>query len=205
MRCDGINKFLLLTIFVLILIAFWIAPLNIKEKVDFLKSILEIIFMILGGIIGTFIYFNLAPTLSLTITPIWVGDLKNFLILRFEISNKSRVRITDCTIKIQTLEHTMPKHGVLSQWVPFTQKSIKQMEEPIEWHEPEIITETTKRVFPGESIIIERLYQYSNSPLILHVGLQAQIKLGLLYRFVTRKKENWSQTTTCFVVKDFKK
>ncbi len=158
--------------------------------------------IVVGGLVTLFVYFQLAPVLSLQITPTWTDPHKHLLLVRFEIENKSRVRLLDPKGMIQILQYTIQPGGSLSNWVPFDKNDEHlKKEQPIEWHDPEIIFESTKQIFPGEKIVNEQIYHVSNKTAIIHIGLQVGMRLGIWGRLITGKKENWRQTMTCFAVK----
>lgn len=174
---------------------------EVNNLIDLAIGVVTFLFLLIGGGAGLFIFFQLAPILNLQILSSWTDESKQYLLLRFEIENKSRVRIHNPTIRIQVIEQRISDKGSLSHWVPFRKDAIQPTEQPVEWRDPEDVANTTKRIYPGETIIIERLYHYPQKPLILHVAIQVEIKLGFWGRMVTRKTQNWRQTTTRFVVK----
>ena len=171
-----------------------------KDILDLITGAVTLLALLIAGGAGLFLFFQLAPVLNLMILPSWTDESKQYLIVRFEIENKSRVRVYDPIIRIQALEQRVPDGGSLSQWVPFSKEAIRPAEPPVEWREPDRIS-TTKRIYPGEIISVERLYHCPQVSMVLHVALQVRIKLGLVGRIVTRKTDDWSQTTTRFVVK----
>jgi hypothetical protein len=166
---------------------------------DLVTSLATLAVLISAGV-ALFLFFQLAPVLSLRISPAWTDDTRQYLTIRFEVENKSRVRVSNPVIRMQVLEQPLSGGGALSDWVPFRQDRIRPSEPVKEWREP-VDNSTTKRIYPGEIIAVERLYHYPQSSLILHIGLQVTIKLGLIGRIVTRKRDDWSQTTTLFLVK----
>jgi hypothetical protein len=174
---------------------------NIQLYVGLATSIIALLFLLIGGVAGIFIFFQLAPILALRILPTWADEKKEHVVIRFEIENKSRVRINRPKIRLQVIEQKVPSSGAISEWVPFKKEAARQNEQPVEWREPIEISETTARMYPSEVIVIERLYQCPQASLILHAALQVEVKLGLWGRIVTRKTQDWRQTTTCFVVK----
>jgi hypothetical protein len=175
--------------------------MNIADTVSFLKDIATILALLLGAFAAIFIYFQLAPTVELTISPTWADERKEYLLVRFQIENKSKVRLNKPRGKIQILEYPRLENGNLSQYVPFSQATIPESEIPITWREPSAILTHTKQIYPGEIISYERLYHYPQPAIIIHIGLQLEMRLGLLGKIATQKREAWQQTTTCFVVK----
>ena len=175
--------------------------MSIAENIGVIRDIVTIIALLFGGLLGIFVFFQLAPVIQLRIIPNWTDETKQYLLIRFEIENKSRVRVTNPGGKIQVLEHKVTSGAIISNWVPFEEKRIKP-EEPVEWREPVKIFEITKQIFPGEIIVLERLYHVPQNRVILHIGLQVELELSFIGRLVTRKREPWRQTTTCFAIKN---
>ena len=171
------------------------------DIVSVIKDIVSLLAVVIGALVVLFVYFQFAPVLSLRIAPTWIGKKRSLLLIRIEVENKARVRLHSPKGKIQVLKYSLPAQGFLSQWVPFERGTIPKEESPIEWREPIEIFNTTKEIYPGETIAYERLYHIPEDTVIVHIGLQVEMKLGGLGRLVTGKKENWRQTTTCFAVK----
>jgi hypothetical protein len=171
------------------------------DIVGMAKDIATVLGILVAGIMAVFVYFQLAPVLQLRILPRWADDNRRFLILRFEMENKSRVRMRSPWGRIQVLRHKVEPGESLSRWVPFDKDSVKPAEHPIEWVEPIEIFTSTQEIYPGETIAFERLHHCPEEPLVLHVGLQVGLELTWLKRVITGKKRAWRQTTTCFVAK----
>lgn len=175
--------------------------MSISEIIGTVKDLISILALLVGPVVALFVYFQFAPVLELKIIPTWVDGPRQFLLVRFQIENKSRVRFYSPKGRIQVLEYKIHPGADLSQWVPFEKKAILPTEQPLEWREPVEIVQSTKQIYPGEVISYERLYHRPQDSVILHIGLQVEMKLGLLGRIVTRKNEMWRQTTTCFAIK----
>lgn len=175
--------------------------MNIAEVISLVKDIATLLALLIGAVVGLFVFFQLAPVLELRILPSWTDETKQFLILKFQVENKSRVRVHRPRGLIQVLEHAIQPGTSLSQWIPFDESAIIPTEQPIEWREPVKILQSTKQIYPGEMVSFERLYYCPKDAVIIHVGLQVELDLGFVDRIVTRKREPWRQTTTCFVVK----
>lgn len=175
--------------------------MDAPEIVTLLKDIVTLLAILVGSLAAIFIYFQLAPTVRLTITPTWADDLKEYLLVRFQIENMSRVRLNQPRGKIQILEYDTLNGNMLSQFVPFTKDDYPDREAPVTWREPVGILTHTRQIYPGEIITYERLYHYPQKEVIIHIGLQIELSLGFFGRLVTRKSGSWRQTTTCFVVK----
>lgn len=175
--------------------------MSIIEVVSLVKDIATLLALLIGGGLALFVFLQFAPVLDLQILPSWSDEARQFLILKFEVENKSRIRVDKREIRIQVLEHKIQADTSLSEWVPFDKDAIIPTERPVEWREPIEIFRTTKAIDPGEVISVERLYHCSQDT-VLHVGLQVKAKLGIFGRIATRIRP-WDQrwTTTRIVVK----
>ena len=148
-----------------------------------------------------FVYSGLAPRLDLRILPSWSDESKQFLILKFQIENKSRIRIRRGQIRVQILEYRAHETTFLSEWVPFDEEAIVPTEQPVEWREPVEIFQRLRRIDPGETISVERLYRCPSNR-VLHIGLQVRITPSLLGRIADRIRTRTQQwTTTCIAAK----
>ena len=165
-----------------------------------IRDILAILALLIGALAGLFIFFQLAPVAQLRILPRWSDETQQFLIVRLEIENRSRVRILRPTGHIQVLEYALDTNRALSHFVPFTEERSKK-EPPLEWREPALMFESTRQIYPGATIVVERLHPCPQSEVAIKLGLQINIGLNLFGRLVTLKREPWQQTTTCIVVK----
>ena len=181
--------------------------MSISDIVSLSRDLVTLLAVVIGVIAGLFIFFQLAPVLALRISPSWTDETKQFLIIRYEVENKSRVRVHRLTGQVQMFEHTLRQGGFLSNVIPFSQKDYEDInygksmsEDRPAWHEPSPIFTTTKQIYPGETIIIEKLYSCTKADVAIHFGLQVGLRLGLWGRITTRKREPWRQTTTCIIV-----
>jgi hypothetical protein len=178
-----------------------VEKMTIMDIVSLAKDIVTLLALLIGGALAVFVYFQLAPILKLRILPRWEDDSKEFLVVKFEIENRSRVRVTSPKGRIQVLKHKVERGAWMSHWVPFSEDAILPDEHPTEWQEPAVLFTTTRHIFPGETISVERLYHLPEDTVVLHIGLQVEIEMGLVGRIVTRKRLPTRQTTTCFVAK----
>jgi len=175
--------------------------MTIIEVVGLVKDILTVFAVLIGGLAAIFVYFQLAPVLELRILPRWTDDNKRYLVLRFEMENKSRVRLRSPWGRIQVLKYEMQPGSSLSHWIPFEQSTIRPLELPIAWSDPVQIFTSTHDIYPGETIVFERLYDCPEDTLVMHIGLQVGLKLGVVRRILTGKAQEWRQTTTGFATK----
>lgn len=173
----------------------------ITETVRLITDLTTILVILVGAIMAIFVYFQFTPILQLRILPNWADDSKQYLVIRFEVENKSRVRMHQPWGQIQVLKYKVQPGFSLSHWVPFEKTAVKPSEEPIEWSDPTKIFTSTKDIYPGETIVIERLYHCPEETIVFHVGLQVGAKLNFFERILTGNKKASRQTTTCFVVK----
>jgi hypothetical protein len=177
--------------------------MSFAEFISLAKDVATLLALLIGAAISLFIFFQFAPVLELRILPTWADTSKQFLVVKFEVENKSRVRANKPRGQIQILEYPFNPGQALSQWVPFEKSTIPNDEQPVEWREPEKIFKSTRRIYPGEVISLERLYHYPQGTVIIHIGLQVQLEMGFVGRILTRQGggERWRQTVTRFVVK----
>lgn len=175
--------------------------MGLREIISLVGDVAGLLALVIGTGVGLFVFFQLAPVLQLRILPRWADEGKQFLVVRFEVENGSRVRVQRPRGRIQVLEHRVEPGRFLSHFVPFEAGAIRDEERPIAWREPERIFQHTQQIYPGEVIGIERLYPCRQEAVIVHIGLQVEVEQGFWGRIVTRKGEGWRQTTTCIVVK----
>jgi hypothetical protein len=174
--------------------------LSYGDALSFVATTIGIVAVVTMALLAFFVRVSFAPVLRLRILPRWSDDTKNFVILRLEVENISRVRVQKQQIRIQALRHKLEMGGLLSEWVPFSRDDIRD-EQPLEWREPVEIFNTTNHIYPGEVLSVERMY-HCEQDTALHVGLQVKAKLGRFSRLATRIR-SWNQqwTTTCIVLR----
>jgi hypothetical protein len=175
--------------------------MQFEVLISLIRDVLPLLALIIGGLFAIFIYSQFAPILNLRIIASWADEDREYLKLKFEIENKSRVRVNSPLARIQMLEHKLTETNLISEWVPFHRDAIKPEEAPIVWREPERVFKSTERIFPGETLSIERLVHCSQDKTILHIGFQVQLELGLLGKLITGRLKAWRQTTTAIMVK----
>jgi hypothetical protein len=176
--------------------------MELKDIAGTASDIATVLVLLAGGCLAVFVFLHFAPVLALRIQPTWPHNDPRWVILRIEVENKSRVRVYKQSIYLQVLEYEIPEGGSLSEWVPFEERATVPSERPISWHEPvEILTSTTG-IDPGEVLVVERLH-YCPPGTVLHVGLQARARLGLIGRIATQVG-GWNQrwTTTRVLMKE---
>jgi hypothetical protein len=140
---------------------------------------------------------SLSPIFRLNVSARWVSD--TLVVLRLEIENISSVITAKRVVRLQALPY--PENEELSEWVPFDSARQRRDEKPLKWREPIDIFQSTRRFFPRESVVVERLHKCPRGQL-LHVGMQIRRKwarpieneAGALWRWMWQ-----SQTTTVIV------
>lgn len=176
--------------------------MDIVELTGFTKDILTVIALVLGSFAAIFVYSQLAPVLELRIIPRWADASQKYLIIRFEVENKSRVRVNRPRGRFQVVKHSIDPGTTISRWVPFEQGAYRENEAPLDWSAPIKIFTSTRQIYPGEKITFEHIYHCTDEKLVYHIGLQVKIRFSLLQKIVNRKSESWQQTTTCFIVRE---
>jgi len=166
-------------------------------------SDLTAVFAVFLGLLATvFIFFQLAPVLRLELSATWLEPHRRRLLVVAHVANGSRVRVERPRVRLQVLDHALLPDAGFSEWVPFSKDRIRPAETPIRWREPVDIATTTRRLFPGESITLERLFPVDEDADLVHLGLQAARTLNWWERLVTGKKDpQWSQTITRIIVR----
>jgi hypothetical protein len=74
-----------------------------KSLIDVLKTTLEVSALLVGAFLFVFVFLQLSATLQLRIIARWI-DAKR-VILKFEIENKSKVRVKKEFVRLQMLEY----------------------------------------------------------------------------------------------------
>jgi hypothetical protein len=181
----------------------------------FIKMNLPSLAILISGFVTIYFFVRFAPKFDLRIIPEWIDKQEKKIVFRFEIENKSQVRINvkqilvnhkfeSLMIRLQILEYDKNKTPTLSEFVPFTRESIRENENPLEWKEPEKICQTTRHIYPGEVVRVDRLYTFSEDK-IWHIGFQIQTEYNWIENLFGLRKLGKSWTTTkifCFDVQD---
>ena len=157
--------------------------------------------LLLGGFITIFVFFKFSPILNLQVTFSWADAKQEHLIVKYQIENFSNVRLKNPIISTQFLCYKLDNYSELSEYVPFKEENIIEKEFPIEWKKPKQILRHTKRIYPREVMNTERYYHITQNDIAIHIALQAKVKLSLIGKILTRKKGDWSQTRTVFIIK----
>ena len=79
--------------------------MTLLNTIALVKDIVTLLTVVIGAVVVLFVYFQFAPVLSLRISPTWVDNQKELLLVRFELENKARVRLHNPKGRIQVLEY----------------------------------------------------------------------------------------------------
>lgn len=172
--------------------------MSFTEVMGLVGDIAVLVAMLLGAGLAVFVFVQFAPSLQLRILPRWADEAKGLIILKLEVKNKSRIRVPKQRICLQILEHEVPAGGSLSEWVPFDKQVILPQEQPKEWHEPVEIFQTTRYLNPGEMLSVEMLCHCPRES-VLHVGLQAKAKFGIL-GWLGSRISSWNEQWTSTII-----
>lgn len=119
-----------------------------------------------------------SPNVRLRIAPTWIVPGRKVL-LRLSVENIGPVRVHKGHVRLVVAEHSVEDTQMLSEWVPFSANAAKENEMPRFIYGPEEIMETTRHLYPGEHIELDRLYTAGSSEseaVLLHVAIHFQSK-----------------------------
>jgi hypothetical protein len=184
---------------------------------DGLKFVYTVFVALIGAVVAVFIFLDLSPRIRLRLLPATVDQERRRYVLRMEIENVSKVAISQNLHKgclLQMLEHSIDAHRNMSEFVPFSRETYEKRpsaERAKEWREPVPVFESTRLLYPGDLVIIERLLTIPDDQTFLHVGLQfhgeigriTRLALGIQSMLTAEPTERW--TTTCFIFPPLKK
>ena len=167
---------------------------GIRENVEFTKTVIEIIAILLTAIIALFVYVNFSPKISLRIIPTWIDKKGGVLKIRTEVENTSKVICMKKRIRFQILEQKL-EGNMINEFVAFDKEYVHLMNpKPVNFAQAEEINLSTLYLYPGEVIAAERVYKI-NPELVQHAGLQFEADFGImkyLLRFVKEHVERWT-------------
>ena len=175
------------------------------------KLMITLISALAATLIGVLVFFDFSPRVRLRILPTLVDKANLRYVLRLEVENISKVTIAKDQVrgcKLQILEHSLQAGSNFSEFVPFTREKHDERppsERAKAWREPISILETTRFLYPGDLVIVERLISLPDDDTFLHVGFQFHGEIRWLTRIALRiqsllaaeKVERW--TTTGFL------
>ena len=167
-----------------------------------IKNILWITAFLMTILIALFIYLKFAPVIKISILATRV-DAKSSII-NIEIENISKVRIaiqkkisrvSGSNILLQYFEHDKKDLLNLTEFLPFTEDWFNKKNYDGTWKSPCIIFETTKWIYPGEILSIQRPVAH-NQDKVLHLGVQVHAKFGFLEFAKSRHLcQRWTSVT----------
>jgi hypothetical protein len=91
--------------------------MSFAEFISLSKDVATLLALLIGAAISLFIFFQFAPVLELRILPAWIDDSKQFLVVKFEVENKSRVRTNKPRGQIQILEYPRRYSKALIEYI----------------------------------------------------------------------------------------
>ena len=179
---------------------------------SWLIALLGLLIGYLGYFVSVLVFLDWSPKIRLRILPSWINKSQRQFVLRLEIENSSRVPLIKRKCELQILEHSMSKQLRLSEFVPMKKERYDKClpnEKPREWLEPQQVFETTRFLYPGELIHVERLENIPDEDTYLHVALQFEAhiplpsRLGLRFWGILRlkpdsKTESWTTTAVIY-------
>jgi hypothetical protein len=164
--------------------------MNTPDIISLFKDILLIIGLLFGAYLSIRLFRKFTPVVEFEITPKWSELHQDIVILKIEIRNKSKVQITvDRTdnkgIKFKILKRLVADSSELKEWV-----DIKDAEQ---------ICTSTRCLYPGEIVKVERLYRCTKDELLQGI-IQFNATFSNDQKFlVDTSQERW--TSTFIVVK----
>jgi hypothetical protein len=168
-------------------------------EIEMAQVLLALISLILAALISLLLFRVAVPVVHIRITPSWAGDAKEVLIVKYEVENKSRVRLKNPTVRLQVIDHALRKDAPVSDWVPFDTQDIGSAEELLSSREAISVFPTTRKIYPQELISGESLFYYLEDSIIVQIALQVTARLNPLARLSARHP--WSQTAWSLAVK----
>lgn len=151
-----------------------------------IKELLVFISSLFGIFLSITIYLKFAPIVIFRITPHWPDLMTDAVILKIEIENKSKVKLTKEDIKFKIIRHEKSTIlELLKEWVPI--------------ENAESICQTTKILYPGEILKIDRLYKVKDDE-ILQGLIQFKAKYSWFEQILANIKGGLEQWATTFIV-----
>lgn len=154
----------------------------INQILTLIKDILIIIGIVVGGYLSIKLYLRFAPDIIFRITPIWSDVTPDFVVLKIEIENKSKVKLTKEKIKFKIISHNRSNLTEIKEWVQID--------------EAEEICKTTRIFYPGSILRIDRLYKCPSNEILQGI-IQFEAKFSMFEKRLANingKKETWTNT-----------
>ncbi len=165
-----------------------------------IKSLLEIIAILIGAYVLIFIYLGFHPIMDLDMEAEWLDEKEELLLVKIQIKNISKVKCRKHNVLIQFLEYDINVNNILTDWVPFKENDDKGCP-PKKWKKPLEIAETTRFWYPNDSVKIERCFKCTEGQ-FYKIGLQLNAKISIFHAipkyftnwFNWKTKESWTIT-----------
>lgn len=147
-----------------------------------LSEIITISVLLIGAYLSIYVYLQFAPNIIFTITPIWSELTPEIVVLKIEIENKSKVKLTTEKIVFKIISHKRSTLTKLTEWV-----DLDNAEE---------ISKTTGIFYPGSILKIDRLYKCQTDEILQGIiRFEAKFSLiGQILGSIKGTKETWTNT-----------
>ena len=153
----------------------------------YIFSIIKDSIIIIGLIVGVFIsikiYLQFAPDIIFRITPTWSIITDDIVVLKIEIENKSKVKLTKSTILFKIITHNKSTFTELTEWVNIEENA-------------EEICKSTNIFYPGSILRIDRLYRCKHDEVLQGI-IQFNAKFSWFERQLANmegKNESWTNS-----------
>lgn len=155
----------------------------IMQIITLIKDILLIIGIIIGVFLSIKLYLHFAPDIVFRITPTWSTATPDIVVLKIEIENKSKVKLTKEKILFKLTSLKKSDFKELKEWVLIDDKA-------------EEICHSTRIFYPGSILRIDRLYRCKDDEIFQGL-IQFEAKFSKFERFlgnIKGNKETWTNT-----------
>ena len=156
------------------------------EIITLIKDILLILGVLFGVYLSIKIYLQFAPDIVFRITPLWSTISPDVVVVKIEIENKSKVRLTKKKIRLQINKHDRSTLKELTEWVDFDNTA-------------EEISKSTILFYPGSVLKIDRLYKCKENEIIQGI-IQFEGKFSWLHKVLASIKSNTETWTNTFII-----
>jgi len=95
----------------------------LKEIISLIKDVLIIMGVLFGVYLSIKLYLQFAPKIIYKITPSWSDTSKDIVVLKIEIENKSKVKLSTNRLRFQINRHEKLSVTELKEWVEFDEKA----------------------------------------------------------------------------------
>ena len=157
--------------------------MDTQHIITLIKDILIIIGLFIGGFLSIKLYLQFAPDIIFRITPVWSTLTPDIVVLKIEIENRSKVKLTKEKIIFKIISHNKSALSELKEWV--------QIDDNVEE-----ICKTTRIFYPGSILRIDRLYKCKGDEILQGIiRFEAKFsKFEKLLGDIKGKKETWTNT-----------